>query len=294
MTDRVWNRVEKEKIEKWEISKIVDGCAEVKMESWKHFFDFVREEMLEHNDYIWRGQSCRKWKLESTFDRLLAKAKIPTRQVGEMLNQHLSKFRYAVRGRRGTNPTDMESDNDWWALGQHYGLATPLLDWTGSPFVAAFFSFYEDDFDEDNKRAVYAISKSDIEGKSNELFIKANLKRTKELKKKTRMAKMLTPEIQKEVELIKPFSDENQRLVNQDGLFISVPVGKSLERWVQHNFKGEDETYVLMKIIIPSSIEDREEFLSALNRMNINHLTLFPDLEGSSKFCNISMEIDKY
>ena len=45
-----------------------------------------------------------------------------------------------------TDPND--SEDNWWALGQHYGLATPLLDWVYSPYVClTFFSFREADND---------------------------------------------------------------------------------------------------------------------------------------------------
>lgn len=97
--------------------------------------------------------------------------------------------------------------------------------------------------------------------------------------------------VRPEFEFIRPRSDENQRLVNQSGLFTRAPTGKTIEEWVQAHFVGE-ASYILMKLLIPN--RDREEGLRMLNRMNINHLTLFPDLYGASKFCNLFGEIEKY
>ena len=80
-------------------------------------------------------------------------------------------------------------------------------------------------------------------------------------------------------------------LVNQSGLFSRAPNGVNLEDWIKANLAGE-ETYVLMKILVPN--RDRTDCLRTLNRMNINHLTLFPDLYGASKYCNLYGEIEKY
>ena len=50
----------------------------------------------------------------------------------------------------------------------------------------------------------------------------------------------------------------------------------------------------MIKILITESPEDRSSFLRFLNRMNINYLSLFPDLEGAAKYCNMQLEIDNY
>lgn len=102
----------------------------------------------------------------------------------------------------------------------------------------------------------------------------------------------LEPNVQPEVQFIRPLSDENQRLVNQGGLFTRAPSGKTLEEWVQENHPPDDNGFTLIKVHVPN--RDRDGCLRNLNRMNINHLSLFPDLYGASKFCNLFSEIDKY
>jgi hypothetical protein len=147
---------------------------------------------------------------------------------------------------------------------------------------------------------VFALSKPSIERTVKKIKTEKERQNRKELRtledptkgiKNYLRLEMLKQPVKPEIEFIRPMSDENQRLVNQGGLFSRSPIGENLEGWVQRNYNGHDR-YILMKILIPN--KDREMCLRMLNRMNINHLTLFPDLFGASKFCNTFAEIDKY
>jgi hypothetical protein len=92
---------------------------------------------------------------------------------------------------------------------------------------------------------------------------------------------------------IRPQQDENDRLVNQGGLFTHVPLGKTVRTLIEGNYeKDERDAAHLMRIKIPD--QGREECLRALNMMNINYATLFPDLYGVSQHCNNALSIAKY
>jgi hypothetical protein len=250
-----------------------NGVVTIDLFSWDYFTDFIYDEMLAYNTFIYRGHRCDHWILNSTLDRLLHK------RHGNLLEQYqndqLERFKYAARGRRGPHPPELKSENDWWALGQHNGLATPLLDWTASPYVAAYFAFCNSRTDDTRKRVVFALEQDMVCGKSKQI-------------REAHKGKGKPPVL----EFFKPFSDENSRLVNQGGLFTRAPQGVDIEKWVSGQFKGEKNYWVLTKLRIPSS--NRDQCLRELNRMNINHLTLFPDLYGASAFCNMDASLETY
>lgn len=257
---------------RWETVGFENGIGEYRFSSWKYYANYIQDEMLNYNAYIWRGQNQENWKLQPSLDRIFkGNNKSPS---GITRAKHLEAFKYAVRGRRGLNPPTLKDENEWWALGQHQGLLTPLLDWTTSPYVAAYFAYFKKTEDVNKRIAIFALHKPSIERKSNEII--------QGYKSKGR------PPV---IEFVNPLSDDNLRLVNQGGLFTRSPDNISVEEWVNEHFIGYNRV-VLLKMTFPN--KEREFVLQSLNRMNINHLSLFPDLYGASQYSNLELQIAKY
>jgi hypothetical protein len=248
------------------------GTFEARLSSWKYFGEFLTKYVRTFAGVtVWRGHADAEWKLEPTLDRLL-------RQAGSLGDpdarvRHLENFRRATRGRRGAHPTPLVDEDEWWALGQHFGLATPLLDWTLSPYVALYFAFASSIPEDVEYRAVWALQRLKVTALA-----------------RSRLEMGLVPSKRLEISFVEPLSDENSRLVNQGGLFTKGPEGLPLDEWLTSLVPEPNS--VLARIMIPN--KDRDDCLLALNDMNINHLSLFPDLYGASKYCNQALAVADY
>lgn len=259
----------------WAHTQSACGVMEIYCESWRGFSNLINSYLFEFAGYVYRGHSSKDWELLPTLDRLVESEDSWVSAEEPCVRQwHLDNFKYSVRGRRGTNPPKLEQETDWWALGQHYGLATPLLDWTLSPFVAAFFAFEEASVELSEHCVVYALSKPSVMEKNSELSEQSD--------------------IDEPIHFVTPLTDDNTRLISQQGLFTFAAPGVTVEDWVHDNFedRGEHDGVVLIKILIPAS--EKHVALQNLNRMNVNHLSLFPDLTGASQFSNLWLKTQNY
>jgi hypothetical protein len=276
------------------------GVVELEFENLKQFVDYIYSDMLDFEPYIWRGQRCDTWELEPTLDRLRRTSKLPVAATPSVFAaKHLECFKYAVRGRRGPNPPAINDENDWWALGQHHGLATPLLDWSHSPFVAAFFAFNEVGADQTKHRAIYALHHPGVESTAKLKAMAEDERRSKEYEQRRKEGKLglldsalAKIKTQPEITFVRPLSDENSRLVSQRGLFTRNYAQQSIGSWINSNQEEDDNGWYLMKFLVPDA--ERVKCLQLLNRMNINPLSLFPDLSGASQYCNLLSQIDSY
>jgi hypothetical protein len=154
---------------RWERTSFDDGVVTYRLTAWSAFADFLEAQVFTNlgraeHQFIWRGQRRTDWMLDSSLARLFTRLHYtdgPETTWERRSQEHLDDFKYAARGRRGFNPPNL-LENEWWALGQHFGLATPLLDWTHSPFAAAYFAFEEHEGGTSH-RVVYGLDRDAVD-----------------------------------------------------------------------------------------------------------------------------------
>lgn len=169
----------------------------------------------------------------------------------------------------------------WLALGQHHGLPTRLVDWTYSPFVALHFAT-EDPRCFDDDGVVWCVN-----------FVKANQLLPEQLKailleehSDTFTVEMLTefPSLrafdalgrEPFVIFIEPPSLDT-RILNQFALFSLMPTATArLDRWL------EAHPDLFRRVTVPAEL--KWEVRDKLDQANINERTLFPGLDGLSRW----------
>ena len=169
----------------------------------------------------------------------------------------------------------------WLALGQHHGLPTRLVDWTYSPLVALHFAtMHPRDYDCDG--VVWCVN-----------FVEANRLLPARLKTmlEEEHSDTFTVEMLTEFPTLRAFDSLGRepfvifmeppsldtRILNQFALFSLMPTPAArLDQWLEAHPK------LYRKVIVPGEL--KWEVRDKLDQANINERTLFPGLDGLSRW----------
>lgn len=227
---------------------------------------------------IFRGHSESEWKLSSKLERAFVSPagmmdghgnpvvpnfkKAASNWYEKIQEKLLARFTALAVGKDGVDLN--MSQNELWALGRHYGLITPFLDWSESPYVAAFFSLL-DTF----KLLEFKIVPIPLFTIAGDVHI-WGLRRWKGL------------EIDGEFEIVTPSKPFGSRLWAQAGVFTRLSSNDHLD--VQSYLESRGIAHYLECYVL--SIECAATAISDLKLMNISFSTLFPDLHGAAMEAN--------
>jgi hypothetical protein len=230
------------------------------LRSWDEFTDKIAKPP--YQGWAFRGQADGTWRLMSTLARYL-NAYIEE-SYWESQEERIKRIFQRKAHLFLTHIPDPSDTFQWLALMQHHGAPTRLLDFTWSPYVAAFFALERST----TQGAVWAVNPKrlvNVTEKLNE-FLK-------------------DPEAGA-IGIGEPFV-MNSRLIAQSGTFIVTrEAGMAIEDIVA---AYDDPEGTLVKFQLPADLV-RPDGMRALYMMNISNSTLFPDLDGLARSLAYELE----
>jgi len=243
------------------------------IESWAEFVDIIQG-WKGFRNWCFRGQSDARWVLRSSLSRHI--------EVSRVCDQAWALQETRIRrifGRKShlflADPPRHDDEIEWLALMQHHGAPTRLLDFTWSPYVAAFFALERasDDaaiwalnlpllWDIHARHQIDGVSVGDANPRDAQAFDKYYL-----------------PNRHAFVWQGDPFRMP-QRVVAQSGTFlVSSHLGVTVED-ILARYPGTGE--LLIKFVLKTA-KLRAEAMASLYSMNITQATLFPGLDGLAR-----------
>lgn len=229
--------------------------------------DFKREIALavpaRDRRLIYRGQADAAWSLSSSFDR-----ECPS-HVSNRKNYFAGLLRFfCYQLRQYGEDLDPMSDGDRAAIAQHYGMPTRLIDWSRSPYIAAFMAFYS------------ALSEGRCGAGKRIAIWELDLQRFIELN-----------EADPQFRIVKSRLLENDRVWRQAGLFIEAIGNKvDLDDYLAER-AGDDGEPGVRQWTLPTS--QARTALNDLILMGITPATVYPDRDGASKYVRLRIALDR-
>lgn len=221
--------------------------------------------------YLFRGQACADWPLWTSFDRMIEDRHVPFTNIEKIYHEALEVFYqhgmeanvFARLVRLNATPTyrAVQSDThllaELEAFAQHYGFPTRLLDWSESPYVAAFFAACEPEKCASKSLAIWCLDVVEAKHLTNDHDL---VVQDREIDAERRQIWQRAS-----------FTINRTNLTRTDEVFDPAK-GK---------LRGDPRLPVLFKCTIP--VSESVVMLEDLDFMRINYLSVYPDVEGLVK-----------
>jgi hypothetical protein len=245
---------------------------EIEINNWSDFAGVMVNR--QYRRYIYRGQKDSDWKLVTTLKRALIQLEIHHRYWEVREKSLIETFqRRAHMYLRRLPPIDKKTENwlEWLSVMQHYGAPTRLLDWTYSPFIAAFFALEE-------LKETSCVWEIDYR-----MLRRSNIKMAGE----KYISKVFQDDY--EYEAVFPYEPklQNERLIAQQGLFLCTnELGETIDQIIDNHDLYEK---ILTKYILTFNRAEIRNALKSLKMMNIDNSKLFPGIDGLSKSLSLQL-----
>lgn len=244
--------------------------------SWNEFVTLTAE----LDGWAFRGQQDARWALLGSLSRYLD-AFIPDKSTWRIREERAIRIFRRKAHNYLADTSVLANDLRCLALMQHYGAPTRLLDFTKSPFVAAFFALETAVAD----AAVFALNTPTLWNAtpiSNPSLNREHI----DPRKEGNFERFYLQNTNAILWIGEP-TEMDKRLVAQSGTMV-VPgvLDRPLDE-ILDEYRGHEA--LIRKIVLPQHI--REEAMKSLYRMNITNATLFPDLDGLARSIGLELEI---
>lgn len=261
-------------------------------------WDIIRDELINRykkNAYwIFRGQHNWDYFLQTTIER----RKIDMGRRKMFYSDLITLFQGAMHQYSGIEYIPKRDEIlETQALMQHYGCPTAFLDWTFSPYIAAYFATNDANINNDKDASIYALNLVPLQRIVGKYFMEKGI-----IDKEFDIHSCNEPKIFKKIVKHPLSSDEafilavsprrqNNRIYFQQGYFtingnLYYGFEESLAIILMYGINekiilGEEIKEILIKIKVPQ--KEKLKVQEDLLLMNITSATLFPGLDGYSK-----------